>query len=346
MGTSTPDEAIVLTGCGWVTPFAHGSITEVLTAARALPDHPEPTETYWSVPDRFVEECPNLPREVRKDQGAWMSGIALEGARRGASLELHALSEDRIGLVLGCSLAGQLSMIDFANEVREQSARFVSPIHFPQTVGNYIAGALARGYGLRGPNLTIATGEASGLDALVEACVLLASNQADVVLAGGTELLKSGLVEALAQPGERLSEGACWFALERAGDAASRGVQPLADIVRWDRIVPESKRKGVIGDVMLSTCSQPTAGAIFIEHWTGKCLAAGGPAAVAAAIGAASGLEVPVADRPDPSSASPTAFTIRKLTSSSKKDRIRSTVVAETDGPHQTVLELLIPSKL
>ncbi|MCH7885999.1 MAG: hypothetical protein IIC01_12240 [Planctomycetes bacterium] len=346
MEASTPDEAIVLTGCGWVTPFAHGSIAEVLTAARALPDHPEPNEPYWGVPDRFVEECPSLPKEVRKDQGAWMSGIALEGARLGASLEQHALPDDRVGLVLGCSLAGQLSMIDFANEVREQSARFVSPLHFPQTVGNYIAGVLARGYGLRGPNITIATGAASGLDALVEACVLLSSNQADVVLAGGTELLKAGLVEALAQPGERLSEGACWFALERAGDAASRGVQPLADIVRWDRIVPESKRKDEIGDVMRSTCSHPSAGAIFIEHWTGKCLAAGGPAAVAAAIGAASGLEVPIADRSDPSSASPTVFAVRKLTSSSSKDRIRSAVVAETDGPHQTVLELLIPSKL
>lgn len=345
MGASTPDEAIVLTGCGWVTPFAHGSIAWVLTTARALPDRPGPAETYWGVPDRFVAECPSLPAEVRKDQGAWMSGIALEGARRGASLEQHPLSADRVGLVLGCSLAGQLSMIDFASEVREQSARFVSPIHFPQTVGNYIAGALARGYGLRGPNITIATGVASGLDALVEACVLLASNQADVVLAGGTELLKAGLVQALAQPGERFSEGACWFALERAGDAASRGVQPLADIVRWDRIAPESKRRGVIGDMMLSTCSQPTAGAIFIEHWTGKCLAAGGPAAVAAAIGAASGLEVPVADSSDPSSASPTAFTVRKLTSSSKKEMVRSVVAAETDGLHQTVLELLIPSK-
>ncbi len=345
MGASTPDEANVLTGCGWVTPFAHGSITGVLTAACALPDRPGPTETYWSVPDRFVEECPSLPAEVRKDQGAWMSGIALEGARLGALLEQRTPSPDRVGLVLGCSLAGQLSMIDFANEVREQSARFVSPIHFPQTVGNYIAGALARGYGLRGPNITIATDGASGLDALVEACVLLASNQADVVLAGGTELLEADLVQALAQPGERLSEGACWFALERADDAASRGVQPLADIVRWERIAPESKRRGVVGDMMLSTCSQPTAGAIFIEHWTGKCLAAGGPAAVAAAIGAASGLEVPVADSPDPPSAPPTAFTVRKLTPSSKKDRIRSVVVAETGGPHQTILELLIPQK-
>ena len=57
-------------------------------------------------------------------------------------------------------------MIRFAEEVRAQSPRFVSPIHFPETVGNYLAAALARGFGFRGPNLTLA-GDSAGMEAVV-----------------------------------------------------------------------------------------------------------------------------------------------------------------------------------
>ncbi len=333
----------MLTGCGWVTPFAHGSIADVLTAAAKPHDRPQPTETCWTVPDRFAAEQSNLPVEAKKNKGAWMTAIALEHARQDASLDQHAPAAERIGLVLGCALAGQQGMIGFAEEVREQSARFVSPLHFPQTVGNYVAGAMARGFQLRGPNVTVASGPASGLDAMVEACALLASDQADAVFAGGTEQLTTGLAEALAGPGELLSEGACWFALERAGDAASRGAKPLAIIIRCDRVRPDDESGAADGKMIMSTTARPMSGAIFIEHWVGRSLGVCGPAAVAAAIGAIQGLEVPVAGVSDGGFVSPKRFALDKLTSS--QGMIRSCVIADADGPHRTIVELLIPPR-
>lgn len=153
--TTSGNNAIVVTGCGWVTPFSAGSVADVLTAAetsrglqparsspRAETSGSHGDDLYWAVPDDMLGDYPGLSKEIKLDKGAWITAAAWEHARQQAGLQAESLNTERLGLVLGCGLAGQSGMIDFANEVRQQSPRFVSPIHFPQTVGNYIAGAL------------------------------------------------------------------------------------------------------------------------------------------------------------------------------------------------------------
>ncbi|MFH0982491.1 MAG: beta-ketoacyl synthase N-terminal-like domain-containing protein [Planctomycetota bacterium] len=240
-----PSDSIVLTGCGWVTPFAAGSIATVLTAApEAAGRGPSAEDRYWAVPDSRLADRPHLSKELTGNKGAWMTAVAFEHARREAGLQPNSVAPERIGLALGCALAGQLGMIEFANEVRQQTARFVSPIHFPQTVGNYVAGALARAYNLRGPNVTLSSGVASGLDALIEGCRLLRAGEADVVFAGGTDCMSDALALGLAEPGPdapRLSEGACLFVLERAEHADRRGVAPLAAVTGACQSAPRER---------------------------------------------------------------------------------------------------------
>jgi len=239
------EQAIVITGCGWVTSFAAGGIEAVLQAAAGRTAPPTVSEGYWPVPDQLLEGYPDLLPECRNDPGAWLTAVAFELARRDSSLVPGSVPPERVGLVLGNALAGQSGMIDFANDVREQSARFVSPIRFPQTVGNYIAGALARAYDIRGPNSTIANGPASGLDAVVEACSLLTAGKADVVFAGGTERLTPALAMGLAEPDVMFSDGACLFVLERREHAVERGATVLATIVPLECVLkPLSPRGG------------------------------------------------------------------------------------------------------
>jgi 3-oxoacyl-[acyl-carrier-protein] synthase II len=311
-------DPIVITGCGWITPFAAGGIDAVLQAGAGRTAPPVLSEGYWPVPDQLLEGYPDLSSECRKDPGAWLSAVAFELARRDSSFVPGSVPAERVGLVLGNALAGQSGMIDFANDVREQSARFVSPIRFPQTVGNYIAGALARAYDVRGPNSTIANGPASGLDAIVEACSLLSAGKADVVFAGGTERLTPALAMGFAEPGVMFSDGACLFVLERREHAVDRGATVLATIVPlFDQLPPEPQAVAcadspsaesicsVAGPLCALTKYAPTLkgvganGAIYIEHWTGRCLGALGAAAVAAAIGAARGLPVPYVSEAD-----------------------------------------------
>ncbi len=340
---SPPRESIVLTGCGWVTPFAAGTIGDVLEAANAAQPGPPPSTGYWAVPDDLPDECPGLARELSSDRGAWLAAVALERARRQAALQPDSLEAERVGMALGCGLAGQLGMINFAIEVREQSPRFVSPIHFPQTVGNYVAGALARGFDIRGPNVTLASGSASGLDAIVEGCDFIASGRADVVFAGGFDPLSGKLARALAEPGVVLSEGACLFVLEPAHRAAERGAPWLAMIARPAHLVCDRKALPPASEAILSAAACRHPGAILIEHWVGRCPGACGAAAVAAAIGAAHEHEVPVVDSSDPTKVAVGRVPLDPLPLTDAT--VPAVVFTGTDGPHHKTFEICIPRR-
>ncbi len=354
------EQAIVITGCGWVTPFAAGGIEAVLQAAAGRTAPPVLSEGYWPVPDQLLEGYPDLSSECRNDPGAWLTAVAFELARRDSSFVPGSVPPERVGLVLGNALAGQSGMIDFADDVRQQSARFVSPIRFPQTVGNYIAGALARAYDIRGPNSTIANGPASGLDAIVEACSLLTAGKADVVFAGGAERLTPALVMGLAEAGVMFSDGACLFVLQRSDLGATRGPRALARVVfpresvtgnhsepRAERNpgTPRARAESPSSQSVRSLAGSREPGAIYIEHWTGRCLGALGAAAVAAAIGAARGLPVPYVSEADSTVVAARTLTDKPCTELRRVDSNGHVVVrADSDGGPPTMLELAVPT--
>jgi 3-oxoacyl-(acyl-carrier-protein) synthase len=288
-------QRIAFTGCGWVTPFAHGTIKEVLQAAPEVEKPQRGDRPFWPVPEQWREHVAHLPNELKRDKGCWITAVAMEHACRQAGIQIASLDPVRVGLVLGCELAGQLGMIEFANEVRKQSARFVSPIHFPQTVGNYISGAIARGFHIRGPNLTIAGGPASSLDAIVEGAELLSQGTVDFVLAGGVDVLSQAVAESFAGSDALPSEAACLFVLERIAQAAERGAPPLAVMDRPTQSTGINDTSVDAAGRVVSTAGFRREGAICIRDWIGRCFGAEGAAAVAAAIGAASGERVPVA---------------------------------------------------
>ncbi len=291
--TQLTDDSVLITGCGWVTPFAAGTIRDCLQAAPSTPPNGVGDEGFWAVPEEMRNTCPDLTNELKRDRGAWVTAVAFEKALADAGVDKAKLDANSFGLVLGCALAGQLGMIAFASEVRDQSPRFVSPIHFPQTVGNYVAGALARAYNICGPNITIASGSASGLEALIQACGLLQSKQADLIVAGGAETLTKEMAAGFSEPGTTLSEGACLFVLERAASAAARGASELARITGFEAVAGDQRAATVGADTVFSTGGAPVPGAIVIEHSIGRCFAALGAAVVAAGIGALAGLPVP-----------------------------------------------------
>lgn len=277
---------IAITGCGWVTPKIAGRIEDVLHAYSRSSQTVDSVTNYEPILQSIFDQYPNLPAEAAKEAPVRIAAIALEIACAQASLTTES---HRKGLVVGCALAGVGGMIDFANDVREQSPRFVSPIRFPQTVGNYICGALARSYDFRGPASTIACGSASSLEAIREACAMLVSNQVDAVIAGGCETLSPEIVEGMTEPGVGYADGACFFVLEREGDAAARGARILA------RLSPAFATPNTTASSSASNfaAGYRESGAVCIEEWTGRTLGADGAGAVAAAIGCISGLEVP-----------------------------------------------------
>ena len=340
---SQGNHSIVITGCGWVTPFAAGGIEAVLQTAAGQVPNSNNSQGYCPIADEILASFPNVSPECRNDPGAWSTAVAFECARRDAAFVTGSVPSERVGLVLGNALAGQSGMIDFANDVRQQSPRFVSPLRFPQTVGNFITGALSRAYDVRGPNSTIANGSASGLVAVIEGCALLSAGKADMIFAGGTERLTPALAAGLAEPHVIFSDGACLFALERHEHAVKRGATIFATIIPpFDQRPPEP-RASARADAFPKASICSVAGsreqaAIFIEHWIGRCLGALGAAAVAAAIGAVRGLPVPCV-----SEAGSTTVGARPLTDTIGKNG-HVVVRAYSDGGPPTMIELAVPT--
>lgn len=292
---TSKDRTIAITGCGWVTPLAVGSIADVLSAV-AGGNSLAPNDTFHPISTEQLATAGDVSKEINRYHGAWVAAAALTHACRSARVELSAFQGDRVGLMLGCGFAGQLGMIDFANDVRQQTPRFVSPIHFPQTVGNYIAGALARGYDIRGPNATFASGIASSLDALLEAGRILSSRRADFVFAGGVEVLSDSIATGLAESTVALAEGACLCMLERLDDAEKRGAPVLATLDQ-DGLARQDHSGGGTASTkpsITSTAGFVETGAVCIERAIGRCLGAAAVSALAIAIGAAGGAVVPV----------------------------------------------------
>lgn len=228
-------DGINVLGCGMVTPFAAGCGAEVLRVATSAECAGE--ARYWSIPDSMLDRYGSFSSELKRERGAWISAGAIVHACENAGVALSDYDPPRIALVLGCAFAGQLGMIQFAEEVREQSARFVSPIHFPQTVGNYVAGALSRAFSIQGPNLTLASGETAGMGAIATACALLSEGAADIAVAGGVEVLSDAIVRGMGEcdagdgSGRVWAEGACMYVLQAAGGASER--PPRAIITDW-----------------------------------------------------------------------------------------------------------------
>jgi len=290
----------VVTGVGWTTPFGIGgmeSLTGLISGASSIAARTvqcSAAPLFQALTQEVLATGGELSKELEADHGTWLAGATVLAALHDAKWELDRESSDRMGLALGCGSAGQEAMIAFATEVREQSPRFVSPLHFPQTVGNYAAGAIARALHFRGPNLTFAGGTGCGMAAIIEACRLLQRGEAEVMLAGGFEAYTDALAGAFGEGRENLSEGACFLVLEIASHAEGRNAPRLATVNGWCHgpDTEEMIRKAEV----VSVVDGRRPGAVCAEEFIGRCDGALGAAAVAAGIASVRGPSVTIMD--------------------------------------------------
>ncbi|MGB0716937.1 MAG: beta-ketoacyl synthase N-terminal-like domain-containing protein [Phycisphaerae bacterium] len=230
--SDTSNAPLAVTGCGWVSPIAWGS-TEVGPKILESASSNQETATRL-IPDEFRSQGEKLPGELKREKAAWVSALAFQACVQSAGLDRENWIPERIGMALSVAQGGPQGMLRFAEEVRGQSPRFVSPIHFPQTVGNFVGGALARAYHLRGPNITVGLQTPwSGLEALLEAGGFLRQGDADVVFAGGVDVWTDQVIEASRHGGlfrhedREPTESACLFCLQR-GDSLAPDQKVLA----------------------------------------------------------------------------------------------------------------------
>ena len=94
---------------------------------------------------------------------------------------------ERAGVLLGSGIGG-LGGIEAASIlVHEEGPRKLSPFFIPGRLVNLASGYVSMRFGYKGPNHAVATACSTGTHAIGDAARLIALDDADVMLAGGTE---------------------------------------------------------------------------------------------------------------------------------------------------------------
>lgn len=128
------------------------------------------------------------PRDARKmDRFAQFATAATMEALEQSGLKIDESNRDRIGVVIGTGIGGIGTLLEQADVMRERGPDRVSPFLVPMMISDSAAGMLAIRFGVRGPNMAIATACASGNNAIGEAMAMIRRGAADAMIAGASE---------------------------------------------------------------------------------------------------------------------------------------------------------------
>lgn len=95
--------------------------------------------------------------------------------------------QNRTGVMIGSGIGGLPAIADSSIALHERGARRISPFFIPSALINLASGHVSIKYGFRGPNHSVVTACATGAHAIGDAARLIMMDDADVMVAGGTE---------------------------------------------------------------------------------------------------------------------------------------------------------------
>ena len=254
---------VVITGMGMLSPLGNDvpSSWQGILAGRSgigLIEHMDlsaySTRFGGSIKNFDVEQY--LPaKEARKLDLFIQYGLAASfQAVRDSGLEITDANRERIGVAMGSGIGGLTNIENSCKALIEQGPRRISPFFVPGSIINMVSGFLSIHLGLQGPNYAIATACTTGTHCIGMAARNIAYGEADVMVAGGSEMAASGLgiggfaaaralstrnedPTAASRPWDKgrdgfvLSDGAGALVLEELEHAKARGARIYAELI-------------------------------------------------------------------------------------------------------------------
>ena len=171
---------------------------------------------------------------------------------------INNLSEEeklQVGVNIGSGIGGLFTIFDNAKLIENDGYRKISPFFIPASLINLPSGHVSIKYGFKGPNLAPVTACATGTHSISDAYRLIKCNEANVMVAGGSEAPVNALgvagfarmnalstayndtPEQASRPWDKgrdgfvISEGAGVFILEELEHAKKRGAKIYAEVV-------------------------------------------------------------------------------------------------------------------
>lgn len=195
-----------------------------------------------------------MDRKEIKRQGRFSQFAVAAASEAIAMARLDMSKEDpyRVGTVIGSGVGSIATLEEEHEKFLERGFGRVSPLFVPKYICNMASGNVAIKFGLKGKNVAVVTACASGTQSIGDAYKTIKYDDADVMIAGGTESSMTKLCVAgfnaltalstsedplnASKPFDKnrdgfvMGEGAGVLVLEELSHALNRGATILAEI--------------------------------------------------------------------------------------------------------------------
>ncbi|MBV9173371.1 MAG: beta-ketoacyl-ACP synthase II [Chloroflexi bacterium] len=274
---------VVVTGLGAVTPVGNcvaqtwsnllGGCSGIDTITLFDPT-PFAVKIGGEVKD-FKPEDSIPSKELRHmDRSAKFALVATKEAVTDANLKVDQECAERVGVIVGTAAGGVDRVLSQQQILLERGPDRVSPMFLPHFLPDAASGLVAISIGAEGPNMAVATACATGSHAVGEGMKAILRDDADVMIAGGTEasmlpVIFAGFINMRAlsarnddpkkasrpfdadRDGFVISEGAAVLVLEEREHALRRGARIYCEVVgygsgndAWHMVQPRDQGAG------------------------------------------------------------------------------------------------------
>ncbi|PWC52810.1 beta-ketoacyl-ACP synthase II [Azospirillum sp. TSO22-1] len=135
------------------------------------------------------------PKDQRKmdDFILYAIGAATEAVKDSGWVPQTDEERERTGVMIGSGIGGLPGIAEGAVTLHEKGPRRISPFFIPACLINLASGHVSIQHGFKGPNHAVVTACSTGAHAIGDAARLIMWDDADVMVAGGTEAAVSRL---------------------------------------------------------------------------------------------------------------------------------------------------------
>ena len=260
------ERRVVITGMGAVTPL--GLDVETTWAALLAGKSGVTPISLWDASAyscRIAGQVLNFePRQYffnekdsrRADRYSQLSMASAKEAVRMAGVDPKEVQPERVGVIIGSGIGGLAALSAGDESLLTKGPSRVSPFMIPMMIINMASGLVSMEFGFQGPNFCVVSACATSNNCIGEAWRLIRDDEADMMLAGGTEascvpLGVSGFAAMRAlstrnddpqrasrpfdkdRDGFVLADGAATVMLEELEHAKKRGATILAELTGY-----------------------------------------------------------------------------------------------------------------